>query len=308
MWKVIFRRGGNVRIETVQKLFLLFALLYFGYGLAQAGESHEINFDKIVFLSSWTKSGKVHFSNGEYREPVAPGSGSELIVKLTDQKAFGKLDGKEAGGVIVVTDLGSSGSFYDLALLVKDPQGWINQEVVFLGDRVKIHSLAIKNNEIVVDMTTQGPGDPMCCPTRQAVHQFVLRNNRLVIMAEEVIGRTHPRLISSEWKWQQSIYNNDTKAMPPSPGNYTLKLLPDGKVSIRADCNLGGGVYKLEEERISIQITHTTRAACPPESLEQTYIRDLNGAVIYSLKADVLYIDLKYDTGTMKFIRNYAAM
>ncbi len=91
--------------------------------------------------------------------------------------------------------------------------------------------------------------------------------------------------------------------MPPGPDHYTLKLLPDGKVSIRADCNLGGGVYTLRGNEISIEITHTTRAACPPESLEQTYIRDLNAAVIYFMKGDFLYIDLKYDTGTMKFMQ-----
>ena len=95
--------------------------------------------------------------------------------------------------------------------------------------------------------------------------------------------------------------------MPPTPENYTLKLLPDGKVNIRADCNLGGGVHRLDESKISIEISHTTRAACPPGSLEQIYIRDLNGAAIYSLKADVLRIDLKYDTGPMKFLRIYSA-
>jgi len=47
-------------------------------------------------------------------------------------------------------------------------------------------------------------------------------------------------LISTVWKWQQTLYNNDRKKAPPNPENYTLKLLPDGKVSIRADCNLGG--------------------------------------------------------------------
>jgi heat shock protein HslJ len=129
-----------------------------------------------------------------------------------------------------------------------------------------------------------------------------LSGNRLFKTSEEVIGKTNPILIGSEWKWQQSIYSNDTKAVPPNPGNYTLKLLPDGKVSIRADCNLGGGVYRLDESKISIEITHTTRAACPPESLEQNYIRDLNAAAIYFFKADVLYIDLKHDTGTMKFM------
>jgi len=271
--------------------------------LANAGESTKINLDNITFISSWTNSGKVQLVNGEYREQAGPGSATETVVKLTDAIAFGKLNGKEAGAVILVTDPGGSGTFYDRALLIEDPNGWINQEVAFLGDRVKIHSLAIKNNEIVVDLTTQGPGDPMCCPTQQAVHQFVLRDNRLVKMGKEVIGSTHPMLIGTEWKWQQSLYNNDTRAVPPNPENYTLKLLPDGKVSIRADCNLGGGIYKLEGEQISIQITHTTRAACPPESLEQNYIRDLNATACYRMERDFLYLHLKNDTGTMKFTK-----
>jgi heat shock protein HslJ len=205
--------------------------------------------------------------------------------------------------MVVVTDPGGSGSFYDLALLVKKEQRWVNQDVAFLGDRIAIHSLAVLNDGILINMMNHGPGDAMCCPTRQVIQRFVLKDDRLIKMSEEVQGTSGPVLIGTEWKWQQSLYSNDTKAMPPVPENYTLKLLPDGKVSIRADCNRGGGVYRLEKERISIQIAYTTRAACPPESLEQTYIRDLNGAAIYSLKADGLFIDLKYDTGTMKFIR-----
>ena len=147
----------------------------------------------------------------------------------------------------------------------------------------------------------------MCCPTYRVIQRFLLSGSRLFKTSEEVIGRINPMLIGPEWRWQQSIYSDDTKAVPPNPGNYTLKLLPDGKVSIRADCNLGGGTYRLEGSRISIEITHTTMAACPPESLEQNYIRDLNAAAIYFFKADVLCIDLKYDTGTMKFLRMYSA-
>jgi hypothetical protein len=44
-------------------------------------------------------------------------------------------------------------------------------------------------------------------------------------------------------------------------------------------------------------------AACPPDSLEQTFIKDLNAAVIYFIHEGNLYLDLKYDTGTMKFSR-----
>ena len=271
-------------------------------GFAEAGELPEINFDRIVFLSSWTKSGKVQLVSGEYREPAAPGSATETVVKLAENIARGKVDGKEAAAGILVTNPGGSGTFYDLALLVKEPQGWINKDIAFLCDRVKIHSLAVTDNEIVVDMTTQGPGDAMCCPTLHVVQRFVLRENQLIKANEETRGKADRMLTGIVWKWQQSLYNNDTKAVPTDPEKYTLKLLPDGKASIRADCNVGGGTYRLDGSRISIEITHTTMAACPPGSLEQKYIRDLNAAAIYFMRYDALYIDLKYDTGTMRFM------
>jgi heat shock protein HslJ len=287
----------------IQRLFLLIILVFLGCGWVQAGEWPEIDFNQIVFLSSWTKSGTVRFTNGEYREPAAPGSASELIVKLTDQRAFGKLDGKEAGAVILVTDPGGSGSFYDLALLLKGSQGWTNQNIAFLGDRIKIRSLAIVGNAVVVDMTTHGPGDAMCCPTRHVVQRFVLHGNRLVKANEEVLKNVDQMLTDILWRWQQMVYPNDGKKAPPDPGNYTLKLLPDGKVSIRADCNLGGGVYTLKGSEITIEIAYIAMAACPPESLEQDYIHDLNATARYRIEGDFLYLDLKNDVGTMKFSR-----
>ena len=126
---------------------------------------------------------------------------------------------------------------------------------------------------------------------------------QFVKAAKGVLGKADQMLIDTLWKWQQTLYSNDTKSLPPNPENYTLKLLPDGKINIRADCNLGGGVYTLRGNEISIQITHTTRAACPPESLEQSYIQDLNVAGRYRVEDEFLYIDLKNDTGTMKFMR-----
>ncbi len=94
------------------------------------------------------------------------------------------------------------------------------------------------------------------------------KDDGLIETSEEVRGTSDPLLVGTLWKWQQTLYSNDTRSLPPSPDNCTLKLLPDGKVNIHADCNLGGDVYTLRGNEISNQITHTTRAACPPESLE----------------------------------------
>jgi hypothetical protein len=109
-------------------LFLLSVFLSLGCRLARAGE---INFDRIVFLSSWTKSSKVHFSNGQYREPAAPGSATELILKLTHQRAFRKLDGKEAGARQTLRS-GERGSSLALGPRAPPTKVWCHPICLFL--------------------------------------------------------------------------------------------------------------------------------------------------------------------------------
>jgi heat shock protein HslJ len=110
-------------------------------------------------------------------------------------------------------------------------------------------------------------------------------------------------LIGVTWIWQQTRYNNDTNATPQDPSRYTIAFKPDGALNIRADCNRAGGKYTMQKSTLTIEVTHSTRAACPPDSLEQTFLRDLNSAAIYFIREGYLYIDLKYDSGTMQFSR-----
>jgi heat shock protein HslJ len=209
----------------------------------------------------------------------------------------------KTAAVILVTDPGGSGTFYDLAVVVKGDERWANIGLVTLGDRVKVHAIAIKNNLIVLDMTTHGPGDTMSFPTEQTTQSFVLQGGRLIRAPNNNLATAGQIVIGPVWKWAQTLYNNDTKAVPQDPERYTLQFGQNETVGIQADCNRGGGTYEVNGSQISIQITHTTRAACPSGSLEGQFIKDLNAAVIYFTRGGALYIDLKYDTGTMKFNR-----
>ncbi len=139
--------------------------------------------------------------------------------------------------------------------------------------------------------------------TQSGAIQFVNGRSRLTKTAEEAGGETNQMLTGTVWRWQETLDRNSTRTVPPNPENYLLNFLPDRKISIRADCNLGGGFYKWDGSEISIEITYTTRAACPPESLEGRYIQDLNAAAHYRIEGDSLFIDLKQDKGTMKFRR-----
>jgi heat shock protein HslJ len=108
-------------------------------------------------------------------------------------------------------------------------------------------------------------------------------------------------IIGVVWQWVHSLYNNDTEAVPVEPSKYTLEFKNDGTVNIRADCNYGGGTYTTEGSSINIEIDRMTRAACPEGSLDEQFLKDLSAAAIFFLRDGELYVDLKYDTGTMRF-------
>jgi len=111
------------------------------------------------------------------------------------------------------------------------------------------------------------------------------------------------RIIGVDWKWEQSLYNNDQKTVPKDSSHYTITFNPDGTLNIRADCNRAGGSYSTNGKKILIQVTHSTMAMCPPDSLEKKFLKDMATAAIYFFKDGYLYLDFKYDTGTMKFRR-----
>jgi len=105
------------------------------------------------------------------------------------------------------------------------------------------------------------------------------------------------------WKWQRTAYNDDTEAVPPNPSRYTILLMPEGHLSAKIDCNAGGGRYTLDGSSLTLELTHATTAACPPGSLAGRFMKDLAAARIAFMRDGDLYLDLMYDTGTMKFTR-----
>ena len=106
-----------------------------------------------------------------------------------------------------------------------------------------------------------------------------------------------------EWRWRHTRHANDTEARPADPARYVLRLESDGSVRIRADCNHVDGPYRLDGSRITIDTTRSTEVACGPGSLDRVFLRDLSAASIFFLREGVLFLDLKYDTGTMEFER-----
>jgi len=263
----------------------------------------EADLGGITVHSGMLPSGAVTLKNGEYREPAAPGSASAKVVKLTDLRAFGAMNGRDAAAAVIVTDSGGSGTFFELAHLLKHQGSWINVDTIFLGDRVKVHSVAIRDNEIFTDMTTHGPGDALCCPTQEITRRFSVRADRLIAMDKQKQNsvREHD-IIGPVWHWVRTRYANDTTfAREADAAGYTLQLKPDGTIKVRGDCNVGGGSFTLKDANLSITVTHTTLAACPEGSREDAFMRDLNRTGGFLIENGSLLLNLKLDAGTMEF-------
>ena len=102
------------------------------------------------------------------------------------------------------------------------------------------------------------------------------------------------------WQWVQ-FSDPSGPITIDDPSQYTAEFMADGKVHVKADCNMGNGTYTTEGNSISIEIMAVTRAMCPPGSLSDQFLQNLNAASLYRLEGDNLMIDLQADSGTMEF-------
>lgn len=109
-----------------------------------------------------------------------------------------------------------------------------------------------------------------------------------------------PSLVGPVWKLQQIQFNDDTLLVPDAPDRYTVEFTGDGRVIVQADCNRGQGGFSTTDNRITIEELATTRAACPPGSLSDDFLRSLANANGFFFQDGSLFIDLAFDSGTMQ--------
>jgi len=120
-------------------------------------------------------------------------------------------------------------------------------------------------------------------------------------MPDQNTRSTDPQsLLSKTWQWVSTITPVE-KITVTDPERYTIMLTEDGKLQARFDCNRGGGEYEISEGKLSFGPLMSTRMACPEDSLDGPFMRDLQRVASFFLQGGLLYLELPYDSGTMKF-------
>lgn len=196
-------RKAAASVSVVLLLTMALSSFCFAAPLADEGKD-ALTLDALKnaeYISEWPESGKAKLTDGVYKQKYDETSASELVIKF-DQAVFGDLngDGVEDAAVILVTDPGGSGTFYDLAAVLNTDGQPVNVATRNLGDRVQIQSFSIESGQILVKMLTQGPDDPMSSPTKEVAYAYKLIWDQLAQGSADGTGLSLETLGNAEYK------------------------------------------------------------------------------------------------------------
>jgi len=102
------------------------------------------------------------------------------------------------------------------------------------------------------------------------------------------------------WEWAGTTTPVD-EIVVAAPERYTLELLGEGTARVQFDCNRGSGTYTMTEHELAFGVFMSTRMACPEDSLDVRYESDLSRVKSFFLSDGMLYLELPFDSGTMRF-------
>ena len=108
--------------------------------------------------------------------------------------------------------------------------------------------------------------------------------------------------MSAAWEWVRTVTPVEQLSVA-HPERYTVRFSEQGRLQARFDCNSGGGSYTMTAGRVSLGLLMTTRMACPEDSMDALFMRDLARVQSFFIQGDTLFLELPMDSGTMEFRR-----
>lgn len=107
--------------------------------------------------------------------------------------------------------------------------------------------------------------------------------------------------VGQVWQWIRFDSSDGSTTVVPNPPVYLLQFFADGTFAGVADCNNFNGSYTADGASLKLQVGAVTLAACPPESLSDTYLQRLGETATYVIENGFLYLNLQFDSGNLVF-------
>ncbi len=173
-------------VQSIKFIILTFFILSCSTSQKKAlSDSEEVRQIKNTYWQLDKTEERKTFKKGSYEfETKIKGESCASCIEKAwmGETILGNLsDSLEKDGVaIIYSETGGSGTFVYLNLYVNKNGKMVQSGYpIFLGDRIKVKNVTIKNKKILLDLITHGKGEPLCCPTTKETQKFELKNGQL---------------------------------------------------------------------------------------------------------------------------------
>jgi len=107
-------------------------------------------------------------------------------------------------------------------------------------------------------------------------------------------------VVNKVWQWEGTNTPVE-KVLVAHPDRYTILFADEGRLEARFDCNRGGGSYKVEKGTLFLGPFMSTRMACPEDSQDGPFMRDLERVRSFHVEDGVLFLEFPENGGAMRF-------
>lgn len=180
----------------------------------------------------------IHLQQGLWAgEPYQPGGNvMPQVMLLSDLIVTGTLNANNAPMAVVLLNYspGGSGQYLYIAVMAYQHNKLVNIATQYIGDRVRVKGLVIKNHQIILDVIQPGKGDSTCCPGDIARRIWRLEQDKLVeIPSHQAIARLTPAILANtEWHLESWRYGDPVM----NSSNINLRYI-NGHFVGMVDCN-----------------------------------------------------------------------
>ena len=120
------------------------------------------------------------------------------------------------------------------------------------------------------------------------------------VLEEQQVATTSD-LAGTAWQLDRILFMDDRVVVPDESSKYTISFAADGRAAIRADCNRGSGSWTADGAGLAFGPLAMTRAMCPPDSLHNTFIAQLDYVRSFVLEDGNLHLATMADGSILQF-------
>ncbi|MBU2705603.1 hypothetical protein KCM76_06405 [Zooshikella marina] len=168
-------------------VYLAVSLILSGCQLLQIKpvEFTETDVVDVDYRTTFTKSGWAPLSNGLYRHKKGAENGEDLVVRISSQRVLADVnnDGHLDIVAILITDPGGIGYYRELSVVLGGEERKA-LSAVNLGDRTKVQSVTVENQQILVSVLQHDEEDRICCPSQSKQLIYTIVNDELQAVTE----------------------------------------------------------------------------------------------------------------------------